>query len=78
MDDMVIKTRVHDEFIPNLEETFNSLCKFRWKLNPTKWVFGVPQGKLLSFIVSHQGIEANPKKITAITDMDAPRTIKDA
>jgi hypothetical protein len=47
MDDVVIKTRVHDECIPDLEETFNSLRKFRWKLNPTKCVFGVPQGKLL-------------------------------
>jgi hypothetical protein len=28
MDDMVIKTRSHDEFIPDLKETFNSLCKF--------------------------------------------------
>jgi hypothetical protein len=25
VDDMVIKTRSHDEFIPDLEETFNSL-----------------------------------------------------
>jgi hypothetical protein len=77
VDDVVIKTRAHDEFIPDLEETFNSLCKFRWKLNPTKCIFGVPQGKLLGFIVSHRGIEANPEKITIITDMDAPRTIKD-
>jgi hypothetical protein len=28
MDDMVIKTRSQDEFIPDLEETFNSLRKF--------------------------------------------------
>jgi hypothetical protein len=28
VDDVVIKTRSHDEFIPDLEETFNSLCKF--------------------------------------------------
>jgi hypothetical protein len=28
MDDVVIKTRAHDEFIPDLEETFNSLHKF--------------------------------------------------
>jgi hypothetical protein len=71
IDDVVIKTRVHDEFISDLEETFNSLHKFQWKLNPTKCVFGVPQGKLLGFIISHRGIEANPEKITAITDMDA-------
>jgi hypothetical protein len=37
----------------------------------------VPQGKLLGFIISHRGIEANPEKITAITDIDAPRMIKD-
>jgi hypothetical protein len=29
MDDVVIKTRAHDEFIPDLEETFNSLHKIR-------------------------------------------------
>jgi hypothetical protein len=37
----------------------------------------VPQGKLLGFIFSHHGIEANPEKINAITAMDAPRMIKD-
>jgi hypothetical protein len=37
----------------------------------------VPQGKLLGFIVSYQGIEANSEKITTITDMNTPRTIKD-
>jgi hypothetical protein len=42
VDNMVIKTRSHDEFIPNLEETLNTLCKFCWKLNPTKCIFGVP------------------------------------
>jgi hypothetical protein len=28
MDEVVIKTRAHDEFISDLEETFNSLRKF--------------------------------------------------
>jgi hypothetical protein len=37
----------------------------------------VPQGKLLRFIVSHHGIEANPEKINTITAMDAPKMIKD-
>jgi hypothetical protein len=42
MDDVVIKTRVHDELIPDLKETFNNLRKIRWKLNRTKCVFGIP------------------------------------
>jgi len=74
---VVVKTREHDSFISDLKETFNSLCSFRWKLNPTKCVFGVPSGKLLGFIVSHRGIEVNPEKINAITVMQAPTTVKD-
>jgi hypothetical protein len=53
------------------------LRKFRWKLNPTKCIFDIPQGKQLGFIVSHRVIEANPEKITAIIDIGAPQTIKD-
>jgi hypothetical protein len=49
----------------------------RWKLNPNKCVFGVPSGKLLGFIISHHGIEDNPKKISAITNISAPTSIKD-
>jgi hypothetical protein len=62
VDDVVVKTR-------------NSST--RWKLNPNKCVFGVPSGKLLGFIISHRGIEANPEKISAITCMKAPTCIKD-
>jgi hypothetical protein len=53
------------------------LREYRWKLNPNKCVFGVPSGKLLDFIISHRGIEANPEKISAITKMKAPTYIKD-
>jgi hypothetical protein len=77
VDDVVIKTRNPDDLITDLEETFSSLRRFQWKLNPTKCVFRVPSGKLLGFIVSNRGIEANPMKIMAITDMGAPATIKD-
>jgi hypothetical protein len=77
VDDVVMKTRNPDHLIAYLEETFSSLRRFRWKLNPTKCVFGVPSGKLFRFIISNRGIEANPVKIMAITDMGAPATIKD-
>jgi hypothetical protein len=44
VDDVVIKTRTHDEFISDLEETFYILRKFRWKLNPTKCIIGIRKG----------------------------------
>jgi hypothetical protein len=50
VDDVVIKI---ENFIEDLQLVFNSLRRYRWKLNPEKCVFGVPAGKLLRFIVSH-------------------------
>jgi hypothetical protein len=35
VDDVVVKTRNHDDFVADLEETFSNLCKFWWKLNLT-------------------------------------------
>ena len=40
-------------------------------------MFGVPSGKLLGFIVSSRGIEANPTKVNAIRFMKPPRSKKD-
>ena len=62
--------------IQDLEETFESLRQVNLRLNPEKCVFGVPSGKLLGFLVSHRGIEANPEKIKAIEDMSPPQTLK--
>jgi hypothetical protein len=77
VDDVVVKTRNSDMLIANLEETFASLREYRWKLNPNKCIFSIPSGKLLGFIISHRGIEANPEKISAITNMRAPTCIND-
>jgi hypothetical protein len=77
VDDVVIKTRNYDTLIADLEETFASLWEYQWKLNPNKYVFGVPSGKLLGIIISHRGIKANPEKISTITKMKAPTCIKD-
>ncbi|XP_039841801.1 uncharacterized protein LOC120702100 [Panicum virgatum] len=77
IDDIIIKIRSNDQFIADLQETFENLRRFKLKLNPTKCVFGVPSEKLLSFIVSSRGIEANPTKINTIRFMKPPRCKKD-
>src|SRR6266516_2319107 len=77
MDDIVVKTKDRETLIQELEETFANLRKINLKLNPKKCVFGIPSGKLLGFFVSHGGIEANPDKIKAIEQIQAPRTVKD-
>jgi hypothetical protein len=77
IDDIVVKSREARTLIGDLEETFTSLCKVDLRLNPEKCVFGVPLGKLLGFLVSHRGIEANPKKVKAIERMSPPTTLKE-
>nr|CAB3498769.1 unnamed protein product [Digitaria exilis] len=77
VDDVVVKTRNPEDLIADLTETFDNLRKWRWKLNPAKCVFGVPSGKLLGFIISERGIEANREKIATIMNMEPPRTVKD-
>lgn len=61
----------------HLEETFELPRKYRMKLNPEKCAFRVCSGKFLGFLVSHRWIEANPKKIRAVTEMKSLQTIKE-
>ena len=72
INDVVVKSRTADNLIADLEETFANLKKFRWKLNPSKCIFRVPSGILLGYIVSARGIEPNPDKVSAITNMKRP------
>jgi hypothetical protein len=46
-------------------------------LNPKKCVFGVSSGKLLGYMVSSRGIDANPKKVEAIDKLQPPQTRKE-
>jgi hypothetical protein len=76
IDDIVVKTRKASDLLSDLETTFKCLRAKGVKLNPEKCVFGVPRGMLLGFIVSERGIEANPEKIAAITNMGPIKDLK--
>ena len=77
VDDIVVKSRKKETLIDDLKETFDNLPVCKIMLNPDKCVFGVPAGKLLGFLVSNRGIEANPEKIKAITSLAKPAYIND-
>ena len=76
IDDIVVKSKNGSTLVQDLEETFGNLRRVNLKLNPEKCVFGVPSGKLLGFLVSCRGIEANPDKIDAIEKIEAPGASK--
>jgi hypothetical protein len=60
-----------------LTETFVNIREAKLKLNLEKCVFGITKGKVLGFLVSTKGIEANPNKIRAITQMQPPQSKND-
>jgi hypothetical protein len=77
VDDIMVKTKRGSTLVEYLTLVFYKLRATRTRLNPKKCVFGVSTGKLLGFLVSHQGIEANPEKIKVIETMRPPARIKD-
>ena len=52
VDDMLVKSRREDNHLEDLKETFDILCSYNMKLNPSKCAFGVMVGKFLGFMVS--------------------------
>jgi hypothetical protein len=64
------------DLVPDLTEVFAKLRPHGVKLNPKKCVFEVPRGMLFGFVVSERGIEANPRKISAIMDMGPIKNLK--
>jgi hypothetical protein len=77
VNDIVVKTKEGSTLLEDLALVFDRLRTTRMKLNPEKCVFGVSAEKLLGFLVSHRGIEANPANIKAIEAMRLPDCIKD-
>ena len=74
---MLVKSKLARNHIQDLDQMFKVLRRYQMKLNPLKCAFGVASGKFLGFMVNQRGIEANPKKIRAILEMQSPRKLKE-
>jgi hypothetical protein len=72
VDDIVVVSKNKEDHLSDLAETFTNM-----HLNPKKCIFGVRQGKILGYLVSHIDIEENPSKIQAIMDMAPPQSTRD-
>ncbi|GJR77269.1 reverse transcriptase domain-containing protein [Tanacetum coccineum] len=74
--DMVIKSKTKQDIIKDIEQTFSTLRRINMKLNPKKCSFAVEEGKFLGYVVTSEGIRANPEKAKAVMDMSSPKTLK--
>ena len=77
VDDIIVKSQEAEQHAKDLEQILDTLDKYKIKLNPDKYVFGVKTGKFLGFMISHRGIEANPEKIEALLNMKVPKTLNE-
>jgi hypothetical protein len=77
VDDIIVASKNKEDHLADLTETFANMRDARLRLKPEKCVFGVRQGKILGYLVSHRGIEANPTKVQAITNMTPPQSTRD-
>ena len=74
VDDMIVKSRYRADHWAALEHFFQRIKCFRLRSNPKKCTFGVTYRKLLGYMISERGIEADPDKIKAILNMSPPQT----
>ncbi|GJZ57582.1 hypothetical protein Tco_0613076 [Tanacetum coccineum] len=62
--------------IKDVEETLWTLKKVNMKLNPKKCSFKMEEGKFFRYIVTFEGIRANPEKTKAVVNIPSPSNLK--
>ena len=75
LDDMIVYSKTPEEHIERLEAVFKKISDAGLKLKPSKCEFFKKRIHYLGHIVSHKGIETDPKKIEAIVKWPVPRTV---
>ncbi|GKC10043.1 reverse transcriptase domain-containing protein [Tanacetum coccineum] len=74
VDDLVIKSRMEDEIVRDMEETFQTLREINMKLNPKKCTFGIEEGMFLGYKVSTRGLKVCPDKVDVVLSL--PRALR--
>ena len=77
VDDIVVKSKKREDHVKILRNVFERCRVFKLRMNPLKCAFGVSFGKFLGFLVHNRGIDVDPVKVTAITTMKPPATVKE-
>ena len=75
LDDLPAHSLNRSDHIDHLRAIFLRCRFYRIRLNPHKCIFAVEFGRLLSFIVSKDGIRVDPLKIKAILALPPPTNL---
>lgn len=77
IDDICIFSESMEQHLEHIEIVMDRLERANIKLNPDKCNWFTEQVELLGYVISKDGIAANPKKIKAIMERDAPRNLRE-
>ena len=77
VDDMLVKSKEAKTHLEDPQKTFDTLRRYRMKLNLAKFVFRFLSGKFLGFMVSQRGIEVDPEKVRAMLDLTSPKIVNE-
>jgi hypothetical protein len=75
LDNLPAHSSNRSDHIDHLRAIFLRCRFYRIRLNPHKCIFAVKSGRLLSFIVSKDGIMVDPLKIKAILALPPPTNL---
>ena len=70
IDDMIVKSKQEARHVEYLREVFEVLQQHKLCLNAEKCTFGMGAGKFLGYLITNQGIEANPDQIEAVNRLN--------
>ena len=74
LDDITVFSKNKADHLAHLRRVFERCRKYGISLNPKKSIFVVTEGKLLGFVVSKQGINTEPKRTQAISQISMPHS----
>jgi hypothetical protein len=77
LDDLIIFSKSDEDHLIHLKQMFEKCHRFGLSLNPKKSHFAMKEGKLLSHIVSRDGIKIDPKRVEAIDTINILRNVKE-
>jgi hypothetical protein len=77
LDDIIIYSETLEEHRSHVKAILDALKSAGINLNPVKCHFHVKETKYLGLIISPDGISMDPAKLSAISDWESPKSVKD-
>ncbi|GJU71428.1 reverse transcriptase domain-containing protein [Tanacetum coccineum] len=72
LEEIVVKSKSEQSLVQDVEETLRKLGRMNIQINSNESTFRVEEGKFLGYIITKEGIRADPEKIQAIIRESLP------